>query len=127
MGKAVSDKTLCSSIFIPSFEILFPRAIDSNSRWWFSSSFACLFAKTTEAVVPATELKAEIPAITSGINANKGIAVPSIVILLLKFEPSSDSRISFNRSVICYLFKNLVLNLWQIEHIALIWNLFLQL
>ena len=110
MGKAVSDKTLCSSILIPSFEIPFPRAIDSNSRWCFSSPFACLFAKTTDAVVPATELKAEIPAITSGINANRGKAFPSIVTLLLKVEPSLLSRISFGRSVICSLFKNLVLN-----------------
>ena len=31
MGKAVSDKTFGSSILITAFEILFPRAIDSNS------------------------------------------------------------------------------------------------
>ena len=90
MGKAVSDKTLCSFILIPSFEIPFPRAIDSNSLWCFSSLFACLLAKTTEAVVPAGDAQAEIPVITNGINANKGIAAPSIVTLLLKFEPSSE-------------------------------------
>ena len=63
-----------SSCFITSFVILFPRAIDSNSRWCFSSSFVRLLAQTTEAVVPAADTNAEIPLITKGINANRGNA-----------------------------------------------------
>ena len=108
------------SFFIISFKILFSRAIDSNSRWCFSSSFACLLLNTTEAAVPAADVKALIPAITSGINANRGKAFPSIVTFLLKVEPSSLSRTYFGSNFTCSRLKNLVLNLLHIEHIALI-------
>ena len=63
--------------------------------------FVCLFAKTTEAVVPATEVKADMPAITKGIKANRGKAFPSLIIVSLKVELSGEFVISSGRRLIC--------------------------
>ena len=117
---------VCKSIsfFIISFEIPFPRAIDSNSRCCFSSSFACLFAKPTEAVVPAADTNAEIPLITNGTSASNGIALPSLIITSLKVELSDELKCLSGNSVICSLFKNLDFNFLQIEHRTLLLNIF---
>ena len=72
----------------------------------FASSFACLLAKTTEAVVPVPDTNAEIPLITKGMSASNGIALPSLIITSLKVELSDEFKTSSGKSLICSLFKN---------------------
>ena len=65
-----------------------------------------------------------MPALTKRIKANRDKAFPSLIIVFLNVELSSEFLISSGRSLICSWFKNLDLNLFQIEHWALIWHLF---
>ena len=98
----MSDKTFGSTILITSFEIPFPwDAICSICLLCRSVSFACLLAKTTEAVVPATEVKADMPAITKEIKANRDKAFPSLIITSLKVEFSDEVLISSGKRLIC--------------------------
>ena len=102
MGKAVSDKTFGLCILINSFEIPFPcDVICSICLLCRYVSFACLLTNTIEAVVSATEVKADMPAITKKIKANRGKAFPSLIIVSLNVELSGEFLISSGRSLIC--------------------------
>ena len=94
--------------------------IFSTSRCCLSSLAEFLALILALAVASRADANAEIPAAIEPIKGINGIIPPLRSIVFVKIELSSNSRIYFGNNFTCSRFKNLVLNLLHIEHIAFI-------